>query len=220
MPMHNDPHKNQLGMRLKQEMRKRGINSSELAREAGVLTSFIYDVVSGKSANPSTVKLAKVADVLGISLNHLVGGSNAPNTCAGQIIIPPLLTTDLSGVIPSSETVFLPTIGDISFSHELANHFLGGSSLNLRGFIVAGDSMKPSMEDGDFVIVDIGQRIPSPPAVFVLFDGGGLVIKRCEYIDGGTRIRASSDNARYGSFESAANALPIVGRVVWLAQKL
>src|SRR5690349_12741265 len=62
-----------IGQRLRLEMKKQGISSAELARRAELKTSFLYDVISGKSANPSTVKLARVADALGISLAYLAG---------------------------------------------------------------------------------------------------------------------------------------------------
>ena len=58
-----------LGQCLKREMKKQGIKVPELARAAGVKTSFLYDVLSGKSANPSTITLAKVARHLGVDLD-------------------------------------------------------------------------------------------------------------------------------------------------------
>src|ERR1019366_2338427 len=64
---------NPIGRRLKLEMKKREMTSAELAKRADVKTSFIYDIISGKSANPSTVKLARVAESLGVSLASLVG---------------------------------------------------------------------------------------------------------------------------------------------------
>src|SRR5271163_2061511 len=66
---------NAIGQGLKLEMKKRGITSPELAKRADVKTSFIYDVMSGKSANPSTVKLARVAEALNVSLAELAGST-------------------------------------------------------------------------------------------------------------------------------------------------
>jgi hypothetical protein len=34
-----------------------------------------------------------------------------------------------------------------------------------------GDSMMPTLHDGDIVLVDLGRRAPTPPGVFVLYDG-------------------------------------------------
>ena len=53
-------------------MQKRSINSRELAKRAEVKPSFIYDILSGKSTNPSSVKLSQVARALAVTLSDLV----------------------------------------------------------------------------------------------------------------------------------------------------
>ena len=35
--------------------------------------------------------------------------------------------------------------------------------------------MMPTLHDGDIVLVDLGRRTPTPPGVFVLYDGMGLL---------------------------------------------
>lgn len=45
---------------------------SEIAKRAYVRNYFIYDVIAGKSSNPSVVKLARVAKVLGVPLDRLM----------------------------------------------------------------------------------------------------------------------------------------------------
>ena len=47
---------------------------------------------------------------------------------------------------------------------------------------VEGDSMVPTLQDGDAVLVDMTRQFPSPPGIFVLDDGMGLVAKRLEHI--------------------------------------
>lgn len=47
---------------------------------------------------------------------------------------------------------------------------------------VEGDSMMPTLHDGDIVLVDLARRAPTPPGIFVLHDGMGLVAKRLEHI--------------------------------------
>ena len=54
--------------------------------------------------------------------------------------------------------------------------------------------MMPTLHDGDIVLV--GRRTPTPPGVFVLYDGMGLVAKRVEHITNSDppRVRIISDN--------------------------
>ena len=56
----------------------------------------------------------------------------------------------------------------------------------------------PTLLDGDIVLVDLGRRTPTPPGVFVLYDGMGLVAKRLEHIPNSDPPRgfASSQTAR------------------------
>ena len=63
--------------------------------------------------------------------------------------------------------------------------------------------MLPTLHDGDIVLVDLQRRSPTPPGIFVLHDGMGLVAKRLEHIPGSEppRLRVISDNQRYSPYE-------------------
>lgn len=82
---------------------------------------------------------------------------------------------------------------------------------------VAGDSMEPDYQSGDRVLVDTAHRIPSPPGVYVLWDGFGLVLKRLELIPGmeePRRVRIMSINPAYSTYELTLDEISINGRVV------
>lgn len=88
---------------------------------------------------------------------------------------------------------------------------------------VYGDSMYDpvhpgapgSLCPGDRVIVDTGDVRPSPPGPFALWDGTGLVVKMVEVIPGTdpVRLRLSSRNPSYGSYEVTEDEARIIGRV-------
>jgi len=44
---------------------------------------------------------------------------------------------------------------------------------NIKAFPSQGDSMEPTIEDGDVVFADIRHRVPSPPGLYVLADEFG-----------------------------------------------
>jgi transcriptional regulator with XRE-family HTH domain len=91
-----------------------------------------------------------------------------------------------------------------------------GSNSTMRIIQVMGDSMQPEFNPGDRVMVNTADRMPSPPGVFVLWDGFGLIIKRCEMIPKSDPPRTilSSANKNYATYESEMNELDIQGRVV------
>ena len=55
---------------------------------------------------------------------------------------------------------------------------------------VEGDSMDPTMQDRDIVLVDTSNKAPNPPGIFVLHDGVALVAKRLEHLPGSDPTRA------------------------------
>lgn len=85
---------------------------------------------------------------------------------------------------------------------------------------VRGDSMLPTLSSGDRVMVDLQDRQVSQPGIFVLYDGGGTVIKRVEKIPGQDRIVLISDNAIHSRYEISGDDVHVVGRVVWAARRL
>jgi phage repressor protein C with HTH and peptisase S24 domain len=223
---------NLIGRRLKYEMKSRGISSVELARRSDVKTSFIYDVISGKSANPSTVKLARVAEGLGISLASLVrcdmqadGGAPADKKTAqarhgSDYIAIPYLTIEgqHAGAVPAERNSSQP----FCFLSDWIGRQLRLSARNLRVFIVNGDSMDPTLLHHDVVLVDVENTNPTQPGIFVLFDGYGLVVKRVERIlnSAAPRIRILSDNPQYSIYEKLPAEAGIVGRVVWFSRSI
>lgn len=86
----------------------------------------------------------------------------------------------------------------------------------LRIITVFGDSMEPTLQPGARVLIDTDDRSPSPPGMFVCWDGLGLVIKRVELIahSDPLTVRLSSDNPRYAAYERTIDEAHINGRVI------
>lgn len=203
----------QMGDRLKFEMKKKGITSAELARRSGVLTSFIYDIVSGKSGNPSTIKLARIADSLGVSLTYLVRGEeDRYETTAADSDIKNFVNIPY---IPSGITNI-----KYLFNKEWIKVYFDAELANLRTFIVNSDNMEPTLLRLDTVLLDISKKEPSPPGIFIICDDLGLTAKRLEYIaeKNSSYISVISDNHLYSTYECSASEINVVGRVVWLAR--
>ncbi len=224
----NDDH-NPIGQRLKLEMRKRGMSSVDLASKADVKTSFLYDVISGKSANPSSIKLARVAESLGINLSYLAGTSDSP-TEGYQFTLPAdtaehIAVARVSVAIEDGMPIILSkTYNDESmrFKKDWLQRTCKTNPDNLRLFSVQGDSMAPTILAGDTLLIDSSLKIPSPPGIFLLFDGLALVIKRLESIpqSAARMVKVISDNPRYAPYEASIDESNVVGRVVWFSRSL
>jgi phage repressor protein C with HTH and peptisase S24 domain len=87
---------------------------------------------------------------------------------------------------------------------------------DLRIITVMGDSMEPALQPGQRVLVDTGDRKPSPPGIFVVWDGLGLVVKRVQMLPHSdpARVKISSDNPKYDPYERTIDEAYIQGRVI------
>lgn len=83
--------------------------------------------------------------------------------------------------------------------------------------VVAGDSMLPTLADGDTILVDRGDRRGVSGAIHVVRHDGVLLVKRLAKVPGGVEL--VSDNPAYAPITIGGRA-DIVGRVVWLARSL
>lgn len=223
---HHPKPSNIIGQRLKFEMKSRGVSSAELSKRADVKTSFIYDIISGKSSNPSTVKLARVAEGLGITLVSLLNQQSMPSQAkagakpqSNDYIAIPYLTMD-----DDKENTQASNKEDQPFcflASWIARH-LRIAAADLRVFVMSGDSMEPTLCHNDVVLVDTVNKNPTQPGVFVLYDGYGLVVKRIERVMSSPtpRIRILSDNPQYSIYEKLPAEAGIVGRVVWFSRSI
>ena len=74
--------------------------------------------------------------------------------------------------------------------------------------------MEPTIADGDFCVIDSGQKELRADAVYSLCYGGGIYLKRIQSHPNG-HILLISDNQRYSPMELAdQDTLNVIGRVV------
>lgn len=96
------------------------------------------------------------------------------------------------------------------------------ASADLITIEVEGDSMSPTLESGDRVMINRKDRNPATGGIFAVHDSDALVVKRVERIPSTkpVRLKLISDNPNHGSYEVPADETNILGRVVWYARKL
>jgi len=108
------------------------------------------------------------------------------------------------------------------FPEGVVRHEFRASPTELRMITVDGDSMEPLLSTGDRIVLDISQKVPVPPGIFVIWDGMGLVAKRVEHIPNSEppKVLIKSVNPNYQAYERSAEEVNVVGRVVWMARRL
>lgn len=219
-----------LSDRLRARANQLGISPAHIAKMAGVNRSFVYDILRGRSTRPGIDKLAEVARVLKVDRDWLIHGIGDVEGTPPFIENPDETFVSIAHASPRPSMGGGTVVEDQGDTAGRAYHFrrswirnsLKASPSQLRIMHVEGDSMAPTLLDGDTVLVDMTRRAPNPPGIFVLDDGMGLVAKRLEHIANSDppAVRIISDNRLYSPYERSAEEIHIVGRIRWFAREI
>lgn len=122
------------------------------------------------------------------------------------------------GAIISSEQI----VDHLAFRADWVRHALGVQVAALALINVIGDSMEPTLSNGDLILIDTGVGSIDDSGIYVLQFDGKLKVKRIHSkVDGSVDL--ISDNARY-PIETIqgelAQGLNVVGRVVWCGRRM
>lgn len=115
------------------------------------------------------------------------------------------------------------SIGDVIEFMPFPLAWLRARGLNpamMRIVDVAGDSMEPTLSDGDIILVDTSTSRIRGDALYVLVRDDEIFVKRAQQRMNGS-VLISSDNERYPPEEIAIDAtqrLHVAGRVVWFGR--
>lgn len=94
------------------------------------------------------------------------------------------------------------------------------SLTNVILMFVQGDSMSPTIMDGDMVMVDLGRRSIHDGGIYAIGKADTISIKRLELLVAG-QVRVISDNrTEYPPYEVDLPDLRIIGRIIWYAREL
>ncbi len=99
---------------------------------------------------------------------------------------------------------------------------LGADTRALSIISVEGDSMAPTLDDGDDILVDGADTAARlRDGIYVLRMDDALMVKRVARLPVAGRISVKSDNPLYPSWpDLAADAVSLVGRVVWTGRRV
>ncbi len=194
------------------ELRKNhGMTLAQLAEKTGSTPQQIGRLEKGER-RLTTDWMEKIAQALDVLPEDLMTSNHGE-----RVVIPEIATNTMVGNATRKTNV---AEGDNILSEwSLPKQLLAnqvGSDSTMRIIQVMGDSMQPEFNPGDRVMVNTADRTLSPPGVFVLWDGFGLIIKRCEMVPHSNppKVILSSANTNYATYEMEVKELDIQGRVV------
>lgn len=225
---------NTIAERLKQAREALGLTQPELAARAKVSQGTIGNIETGLRKRPR--ELLAIAGALGVHPAWLESGKEPKeiSQAVESVSTPPLSPSPQPGepavhipLLANSGSMGPGTdvehddviIGTLALSPDRLDKRIRPSSFDALRFIHAyGDSMFPTFEDGDILLVDTGRRDPSmADGVYVLGTSKRLFIKRVSERFDGTRV-VSSDNKNVPLVQelNGDSEIDVLGRVVWV----
>jgi SOS-response transcriptional repressor LexA len=175
------------------------LSQSELAERLGVSRQVVNGWVKGRSTPRDPHQVAELAKVLKCSVSYLIYGireaSDEDQADDGEYVSIPCFDAKAScGVGIHNDDVQMVKLIKVALSW-LRSHVRSGSFDHLEIVTSSGDSMSPTIQDGDLVIIDTAEREIHSDRVYCLIVDSELYIKRVQRMPGG--IRLLSDNNRY-----------------------
>lgn len=171
----------------------------------------VVDSWKNRGVMPKADIACKAAKVLNTSVEYLIGGDRS--VLASDYIVP-VLNQELSagkGSLLPDEDVIQGLVALPSYLKEYGE--------NLAGLYVHGDSMQPTLNNGDMVICTSLGWDNSEGLYAIRLNGNGYV-KRIQV--GAGKIIINSDNPKYKPIEESLESdnLQIIGKVVLIIQKV
>lgn len=198
---------------------ERGEDCASLSRLIGRNPAYIQQYLKrGSPRRLAEADRQRLARYFGVPEAWLGGEADAQGRSAAALAIVPLLDTAASAG-PGAVGEDRASAAGLGFSEQWLRRLRpGGGSDGLSMIRVRGDSMLPTLADGDEILVDgkdAGDRLRD--GVYVLRIDGALLVKRL--LREGEAMVVRSDNPEAGPVD-LAGGVDVVGRVLWAGRRL
>jgi len=200
---------------------ERGEDFAGLSRMLGRNPAYIQQFVRrGVPKRLKEEERRKLARYFSISEALLGGPADAPMDASGLVSVKrhPVAASAGPGAIVAEE------MGKpyFAFDERWLKTLTGTPAASLSIVRVEGDSMSPTLNHGDEILVDLGD----PPdrlrdGIYVLRTDDALVVKRLAMHPMGRRVTVQSDNPAYPDWpDCGIEEIHVIGRVIWASRKV
>lgn len=218
-----------LGERIEERLRAMKISQSELARRVGVSQPTINQLISGTAQGSK--HLHRIAAELGTSPAYLLGESDDLEPIEPRVSSIQALSDELDlSLIPMLDigysmgggtvlTAYRQT-GVVPFARTLLRSVMRGTFSDVFVARGEGDSMHPTILDGDLVLIDTSQKdIDKQDRIWAVSYGELGMIKRVRRTPGGSYL-LMSDNHTVRDVECFDGEMNVIGRVIWVGRRM
>ena len=188
-----------------------------LGRNAAYVQQFIKRGVPRKLSEIDRLRLSTYFDID----EQLLGGP-ARSSSGGSDLVPiPRFQVSAAaghGAIPGLED----KVAELGFSASWLKRLSPAKPGDLSIIRVKGDSMSPTLSDGDDIMVDLSAaRQKLTDGIYVLRRDDALLVKRIALHPVRNTLTIASDNPAYASWTDCdPDNVDILGRVVWAGRQI
>lgn len=208
--------------RLQRLTQDRGVSLSQLSALIGRNSSYLQQFVrKGSPRKLEENDRRRLARFFGVDEAELGAPEEISSTMKeksprqGWVAVPRLPLGASAG--PGALVLEEQPVGAFGFSSRWLRD-QGLDPAMLSAILVSGDSMDPTVRDGDEILVDRAPR-PLGNGVHVVRIDSELLVKRLDIGRPGT-IALISDNAIYPRIDLPSAEVRVIGRVVWKGGRL
>jgi phage repressor protein C with HTH and peptisase S24 domain len=204
--------------------------SKMLGRNAAYIQQYIKRGVPRRLSEEDRYKLAQFfgvsEEVLGGPKGQ-VGRAMRPQEAerAGQMVIPDYVLIPHYNVAAAAGAGALPgwetSDSALAFQSRWVRTIATGGVDALAVIRVEGDSMYPTLSDGDNILLDTADCERLRDGIYVLRIEDALMVKRIAINPIARTLTIMSDNSAYPSWRDVeVDKVHIIGRVVWVGRRL
>lgn len=193
-------------------MSEQGVSLAELSRVIGRNPAYLQQYLRrGSPRELAERDRARLAAYLGVAEAELGGRSGEANVDVPRIDVS---ASAGPGGLVDAEGRRRPFAFPPALLRQLGVRTSAASMIR-----VEGDSMSPTLEDGDEILVNRDERqLGGRGGIFVLRLDGVLMVKRLRPAVGGVEV--VSDNPAYPARIVPAREADVIGRVAWLSRAI
>lgn len=216
------------------------ISQAEFAKEIGWQQARVSELISDKRDIPAN-KLYNIANFLNIDLGKLTAYNSGKSeiiplphqlgTAAAADKIVSTVSSWFKKNLPDTVEIAMLDVsaccgsGAENFSENVVGvwqmpladlkNITAAAPEHIKIVRAVGDSMQPTINDGDFVFVDTSSQSMTSDGIYVISSAAGLAVKRLQNGFTGDII-VRSDNKAYDPLSFSLSDLHLLGRVVYI----
>jgi phage repressor protein C with HTH and peptisase S24 domain len=194
---------------------------ADLARAVGVSDNAIYKWVAGRG-QPSMTSLVSLAKAARVSVEWLATGHDAARAQApvgdrGEYVFFPRQSVRLQAGRTALQS---PQIVDyVALKADWLRRRFNADPKELMLIEAVGDSMSPTIDEGDVVLIDLREPRFRHDGIYALRSGADIAVKRVQRRPDG-KLVVRSDNPAYEPAIVTPESIAVLGYVIWIGGRL